>query len=142
MKELLGTWRLVSWRTTYDTGRVIFPMGEDAQGWILYTADGYMAAFLSRAGRPAFTTGEALSADDAEKVAAWDSFFAYSGTYEVDGERVVHHITSSMYPNWVGGDQERNARLDGDTLILTTPPQKTRRGTQTSEVVWRRAVES
>jgi hypothetical protein len=127
-------------RTTYDSGREIFPLGEDAQGWLLYTPDGYMAAFLSRANRPAFETGEMLSADDAEKVRAWDSFFSYCGRYEVRGNEVVHHVESSIYPNWIGDAQARTMRLEGDRLILTTPPQKTRRGVQTSEVVWRRAV--
>lgn len=138
--QLVGTWKLERWRTTYDSGREIFPMGEDAQGWLLYTPDGHMAAFLSRAGRPAFESGEMLSAEDAEKVRAWDSFFSYCGRYEVRGDEVVHHIDASLYPNWIGDAQARTMRLEGDRLTLTTPPQKTRRGLQTSEVVWRRAV--
>ncbi len=138
--QLVGTWTLERMRTTYDSGREIYPLGEDAQGWLLYTPDGYMAAFLSRANRPAFETGEMLSADDAEKIRAWDSFFSYCGRYEVRGNEVVHHVESSIYPNWIGDAQARTMRLEGDRLILTTPPQKTRRGVQTSEVVWRRAV--
>lgn len=138
--QLVGTWTLERMRTTYDSGRKIYPLGEDAQGWLLYTSDGYMAAFLSRAGRPAFESGEMLSADDAEKVRAWDSFFSYCGRYEVRGDDVVHHVEASLYPNWVGDAQVRTMHLEGDRLTLTTPPQKTRRGVQTSEVVWRRAV--
>ena len=90
--QLVGTWTLERRRTTYDSEREIYPLGEDAQGWLLYTPDGYMAAFLSRANRPAFETGEMLSADDAEKVRAWDSFFSYCGRYEVRGNEVVHHV--------------------------------------------------
>lgn len=138
--QLVGAWKLERWRTTYDSGREIFPFGEEAQGWLLYTSDGYMAAFLSRANRPAFATGEMLSADDTEKVHAWDSFFSYCGRYEVRGDEVVHHIEGSLYPNWIGEAQARTMRLEADRLTLTTPPQKTRRGVQTSEVVWRRAV--
>ncbi len=92
--QLVGTWTLERMRTTYDSGREIYPLGEDAQGWLLYTPDGYMAAFLSRANRPAFETGEMLSADDAEKVQAWDSFFSYCGRYDVLGDEVVHHVES------------------------------------------------
>lgn len=138
--QLVGAWTLERFLTTYDSGREIFPMGEDAQGWLLYTPDGYMAALLSRADRPAFETGEMLSADDAEKVRAWDSFFSYCGRYEVRGGEVVHHIEGSLYPNWIGQAQARTIRLEGNRLTLTTPPQKTGRGVQTSEVVWRRAV--
>ena len=138
--QFVGAWTLERWRTIYDSGREIFPMGEDARGWLLYTADGYMAAFLSRADRPAFETGEMLSADDAEKVRAWGSFFSYCGRYEIRGADVVHHIEGSVYPNWVGDAQARTMHLEGDRLTLTTPPQKTRRGIQTSEVAWRRAA--
>ena len=136
---LIGTWRLERWRTIYDSGREIFPMGEDAQGWLLYTNDGHMAAFLSRADRPPFETGEMLSADDAEKVRAWDSFYSYSGRYEIGDGEVVHHLEACIYPNWVGKPQPRQMKLEGDRLTLSTPPQKTRRGEQWSEVVWRRA---
>ncbi len=115
-------------------------MGEDAQGRLLYTSDGYMAAFLSRANRPAFETGEMLSADDEEKVRAWDSFVSYCGNYEVRGDQVLHHVEGSIYPNWIGETQARTMHLKGNRLTLTTPPQKTRRGIQTSEVLWRRAV--
>ena len=137
-EELIGAWILERWRTIYDTGRDIFPMGKDAQGWLLYTPDGYMSAFLSRANRPAFETGEMLSADNHEKVRAWDSFFSYTGRYEIRGTEVIHHIEGSLYPNWIGDAQVRTMRLDGGRLILSTPPQKTKRGVQTSEVVWRR----
>ncbi len=139
-EDLIGAWTLERWRTMYDTGREIFPMGEDAQGWLLYTPDGYMAAFLSRADRPAFETGEMLSAQDAEKVRAWDSFFSYTGRYEIRGTEVIHHIEGSLYPNWVGDAQVRTMRFDAGHLVLTTPPQKTKRGVQTSEVVWRRSA--
>ena len=76
----------------------------------------------------------------AEKVKAWDSFFSYCGRYEVRGDQVVHHIEGSLYPNWIGEAQTRMMRLDGDRLTLGTLPQKTRRGVQTTEVVWRRAA--
>ena len=139
-ERLQGTWTLETWRAVYDSGRVIYPMGEDAEGWLLYTAGGYMAAFLARAGRASFTTGEALTADDAEKIAAWDSFFAYSGTYEVVGSTVRHHIDACQYPNWIGDVQVREMVFEDGRLILKTPPQKTGRGTQHSEVIWRRAA--
>ncbi len=137
--KLLGAWELVSWRAIYDSGRIISPYGEDAEGRLLYTADGRMAAFLTRAGRAAFETGEALTADAAEKVAAWDSFFAYSGTYEIEGDTVHHRIDICQYPNWIGDVQSREMVFDGDTLTLKTPPQQTSRGMQHSEVLWRRA---
>ena len=40
--QLVGTWRLVSWETRYEDGSVIHPMGDDAVGFLVYAADGYI----------------------------------------------------------------------------------------------------
>lgn len=138
VEQLLGTWELVRWETSYDDGRTIYPMGEDAKGFIMYTTDGYMSAALFRGNRPNFETGEALTASDAEKVAGWDSYYSYGGPFEIDGDRVIHTVAHTIYPNWLGGTQVREISFEGEHLILTTPPQKTRRGTQNSRVIWRR----
>jgi len=138
VEQLLGTWELVRWETSYDDGRTIYPMGEDAKGFIIYTTDGYMSAALFRGNRPNFETGEALTASDAEKVAGWDSYYSYGGPFEIDGDRVIHTVAHTIYPNWLGGTQVREISFEGEHMILTTPPQKTRRGTQNSRVIWRR----
>lgn len=136
--ELVGSWRLERWETRYDDGRVIHPMGADAQGLLIYTADGYMAAMLYRNARAPFTTGEALTAGVEEKVVGWDGYFSYAGRYEVEGDTVRHFVEVSQYPNWVGTTQIRTMAYRGDELSLTTLPQTTRRGVQTSELRWRR----
>jgi hypothetical protein len=136
--DLVGSWRLERWQTRYDDGRVIHPMGADAQGLLIYAADGYMAAVLYRNARPPFTTGEALTAGIEEKIGGWDSYFSYAGRYDVVGDTVRHHVEASQYPNWVGTTQIRVIACRGDQLSLTTLPQTTRRGVQTSELRWRR----
>jgi hypothetical protein len=35
---------------------------------------------------------------------------------------VIHHVEPSLFPNWVGGDQERWVELAGDQLILSASP--------------------
>jgi hypothetical protein len=38
---LIGTWRLLSWETrSLVDGRVSYPLGEDAVGYIMYGQDG------------------------------------------------------------------------------------------------------
>ena len=137
--RLLGTWHLARWESRYDDGRVIFPMGEDAIGFLIYAADGYMAATLSRRDRAPFVTGEMLSAEIAEKARGWDSYFSYVGRYEVGEGKVTHYVEASQFPNWVGDAQLRLMNLDGERLELATEPQKSRRGTQTSHLMWQRA---
>ena len=43
---------------------------------------------------------------------------------ELKGDTMHHHVTASLYPNWVGTRQVRHARLSdgGDTLELWTDP--------------------
>ena len=93
--QLVGTWRLVSWETRYQDGSVIHPMGDAADGFLVYAADGYMAATLSRSNRPAFTTGEMMTADVQEKARGWDSYFSYVGRYEIGDGQITHHIEVS-----------------------------------------------
>jgi Lipocalin-like domain len=39
---------------------------------------------------------------------------AHAGCYSFHGDRVIHHVELSLFPNWVGGDQERLVELAGD----------------------------
>ena len=58
--------------------------------------------------------------------AAYLGYIAYFGTYEVapDGRSVVHHVEGALNPAWVGGDQVRQLRFDGDRLVLSADVRK------------------
>jgi YD repeat-containing protein len=45
---LLGAWRLVSWEARDATGRITYPLGEDARGQLSYDGSGRMSAQLMR----------------------------------------------------------------------------------------------
>ena len=53
--EVLGAWELVSYtaQDTHSEGPITYPLGPDALGLIMYTADGYMSAQIMRPDRPA-----------------------------------------------------------------------------------------
>ena len=57
---------------------------------------------------------------------AYLGYIAYFGTYEVaaDGESVVHHVEGALNPAWVGGDQVRRMRFDGERLVLSADVKK------------------
>ena len=38
----------------------------------------------------------------------------------------MHHVQGALNPAWVGGDQVRRMRFDGDLLILSTEVAKGR----------------
>ena len=60
------------------------------------------------------------SATDAEKLAAYDSFVANSGTYEVADSTLTIHPIVARSPNYMsGGSDKYHFRVSGDTLWLS-----------------------
>ena len=119
-KDLLGAWHLESWSFVYDEGRPPeYPLGPDARGIILYTADGHVSATLMRTSGPA------------------DSF-AYAGRYDVRDGAVFHSIEIATNPALVGITSTRYIALDGDRLTLSGPDFSAGSG-RTQKIVWRRA---
>ena len=117
---LLGTWHLVRWEIAYGDGRAAtLPFGEQATGLISYTADGTMQACIARGDRQRLSSASMRSAPEAECLAAFESYFQYAGPYEIrrtagEKQQVVHHVTHSLNPNFVGTQQVRNMAFAAD----------------------------
>lgn len=75
-ERLLGAWRLVSYVAVDEAGELDYPLGEDAEGLIVYTPQGWMSAQLVRRDRPPFTEGRLESGSDAELAAAGRGFIS------------------------------------------------------------------
>jgi hypothetical protein len=57
---------------------------------------------------------------DAEKLAAFDSFFANGGTYELSGSTMTIHPTVARVPNYsAGGWTKYTVRIEGNNLYMT-----------------------
>jgi hypothetical protein len=123
-EQLLGTWRLASYYTEGTDGSIVYPMGQQARGFIMYLPDGYMSANLMVPGRPAYSGGIAETATPPELAAAALGYFAYAGRYEVDepAQAVRHHIEVALAPNLAGSTQFRHVRFEGRRLILRGDP--------------------
>lgn len=116
---LVGTWRLARWTISYDDGRApTLPFGNSVSGLLIYSNDGHMSGNIARAGRKPLSSESARTAPAEEKIAAFESFFSYAGTYEVLGEEVIHHVTMALYPNLVGTVQRRRMRFSDEGLEL------------------------
>jgi hypothetical protein len=111
----------LSFEVRTSSGEVSYPLGRDSAGLLLYGQDGYMAVSLMRAERAHLTSGDVWTASSEEKLAAYDSYNSYSGRYEVKHDKVIHHVELSLFPNWIGGSQERYFEFSGDSLMLRTP---------------------
>jgi Lipocalin-like domain len=136
---LLGSWDLVSLENRGEDGSVHRPFGEHPVGRLTYTADGLMSAQIMHGERAKFKTAALYGGTPEEKVAAYDGYIAYYGSFVIDTatRMLTHHVTASLFPNWLGGDQVRFYELNGDTLTLTSKSFAAH-GTQvTPHVVWR-----
>jgi hypothetical protein len=138
MDPFVGTWRLVSFELRTSDGQVNYPYGKDAIGYVMYSHDGYVTFTVMSANRPKFASADIAAGSSAEKAAAVDTYFSYCGTYKVRGDRVIHHLEVSLFPNWIGGDQERIFEFKGNRLILRTPPLSWGGREQTGMVTWER----
>ena len=135
---LVGAWRLVSWENQAADGQVSHPMGPNPIGYVIYTGDGRFSVTISRLGRARFAAGDLLSGTTEEKARAVEGFVAYAGRYSFHGDRVIHHVELSLFPNWVDTDQERWVKLAGDRLTLSASPLPLAGKQQVPRLVWER----
>jgi hypothetical protein len=137
-EALVGAWQLLSWENRAADGQVTYPMGTDALGSLLYTASGRFSVTISRRGRAGFAAGDLLGGTTEEQARAVEGFVAYAGRYSFHGDRVVHHVELSLFPNWVGSDQQRWVELNGDRLTLSARPLLLASQLQVPRLVWER----
>jgi hypothetical protein len=122
-QQLVGAWRLRSYTDEpVDGSGKSHPMGENVQGLIMYTPDGFMSAQLMTAGRPGFASGDWFDGSDEEYRAEAGGYIAYSGPYAVNevDQTLTHTMDVSLFPNWIGQTQPRIVELTEDTLKLST----------------------
>ncbi|MCX4867419.1 lipocalin-like domain-containing protein [Streptomyces sp. NBC_00257] len=104
--DLIGVWTLDSFHDIDATGtRAEGPLGAAPRGTLIYTADGRVSVHMMRA-------------PDADPVPGSNDYMGYTGTWRVTGSRVTHAIEITPRRPWVGTEQTRGARLEGDRLTL------------------------
>ena len=140
-EQLVGAWKLVRWEISYSDGRELsLPYGEDAEGMIMYTPDGYMSAVLHRSARGPVSTQYVREAPAPEKAALFDAVMYYGGRYRIDAEDVIHQVEHALNPDLAGTEQLRHVAFDGDSLYLTGEEKVEAAGlTRFHKVHWRRA---
>ncbi len=89
-----------------------------------------------------FAADDLLSVTKEEQAQAEQTYVCYCGRYDFLGDRVVHHVEMSLFPNWIGGDQERLVDLRGNRLTLSTRALLLRGIQQTAHLIWERVSTS
>ena len=119
--RLVGSWTLESYDAIAPDGARSLPFGR-AVGRLSYDADGNMSGQVMRPDRALVSLRES-----AQQVrAAYTGYIAYFGTYTINdaGDVVTHHVLGALNPAWVGGDQVRRMRFEGDRLVLQADVMK------------------
>jgi len=112
---LVGIWKLVSFHVeTEGSNEQRLWWDGHPVGFVIFTGEGRMLALLTAGDRIASATADQLIR----------TMCAYSGRYHVEGNRLSTIVDSAWLPAWVGTEQPRTFKRDGDTLSLMTDFQE------------------
>ena len=121
--KLIGSWKLLSWTYQNEAGETINYLGENPVGILMYDRTGMMNAQLMKSGRRSFASEAINGGSSEEMVHAFSTYLAYFGQfYEQAPGEIVHIVTGSLFPNWLGNKEVRYGTIEDDLLILSTPP--------------------
>jgi hypothetical protein len=113
--KIAGSWKIVSWEGEFQaTGEREAVMGKNPTGYVIFTPEGRFMCVLTGEGRTAAKTDE-------DRAALLKSVVAYTGMYRLEGDKFIVKVDASWNPAWVGTDQERTFKIDGDRLQTFSP---------------------
>ena len=120
----VGAWKLLSSEMRTSTGEVLYPLGPDCAGSILFDETGCLSAQLMRPDRPKFFSGDIVRGTDEEIKAAYQGYVAFWAKYQFDEAKreLTYVIDGSLFPNWVGHTNLRFYEFEGNRLTFRTPP--------------------
>jgi hypothetical protein len=115
-KQIVGTWALVSVVYEDTATKERTPIyGEHPKGIQIATAAGRWFALMTAEGRM-------IPKTDEDRAQALKSMIAYTGRYRVEDGKVITKVEAAWNEAWVGGEQVRHIRFEGDKLFIESPP--------------------
>ena len=91
-------------------------LGEHPRGYQIATPEGRWLALVTADSRPVPKTDE-------DRAKALRSMIAYSGRYRVEDGKVITKVEVAWNEAWVGGEQVRFLRFEGDDILhIESPP--------------------
>ena len=114
--RIVGNWKLVGVVYEDTAGQRTPVLGAHPTGYQIATAGGRWLALVTAEGR-------AVPQTDADRAQALRTMISYTGRWRVEGDRVVTRVEAAWNQAWVGTDQARIFRFEGDLLHLESPPQ-------------------
>jgi hypothetical protein len=113
--KVLGIWKLISVEIEVQrTGQIELPMGENPAGYAVFTREGRAFFIL---------TGELRqpATNDEQRAGLLNTLVASTGTYRLEGDKWITKVEVAWNPEWVGSEQARVFKLDGNRLQVLSP---------------------
>lgn len=135
--KVVGLWKTISFESEFQaTGERETVLGKNPTGYIMFTPEGRMWSIVTGEKREAPKT-------DQDRVALFKTMFASTGIYRVEGDNLITKVDVSWNPAWLGTEQVRFFKIDGDRLqhisawmpAVTKPERGMARGILTLERV-------
>ena len=116
-ERIVGTWKLVSVMYEDAQTKELTPvLGAHPRGYQIATPEGRWIAVVTADGRP-------IPKTDEDRARALRTMIAYSGRYRVEDGKVITKVEVAWNEAWVGGEQIRFLRFEGDDVLhIESPP--------------------
>ncbi len=112
--KILGIWKLVSFEAEIQaTGKKEPVMGQNPTGYVIFTPEGRAMFILTGEGRKAPKTIQ-------DRADLLNSLVAYTDMYRIEGDKWITKIDVAWNPEWIGTEQARFFKVDGDRLQVVT----------------------
>jgi hypothetical protein len=112
--KIVGIWKLVSYEVEPQaTGQREPVLGKAPTGALIFTPEKRMTVVNTGEGRKAPNT-------DQDRADLFKSMVAYTGNYRVEGDKWITKVDVAANPAWVGTEQTRFFRVDGNRLQEST----------------------
>ena len=117
--KLAGSWKLVSFFTEDVATRARNNLyGEHPNGYIGITREGTEARFFGLV----TPDGQQAAHSVEEQAAVYRAMLAYTGKLTLDGGKFIVNVDLAWNRDWVGTEQVRFWRIDGNRLLITSAP--------------------
>ena len=113
--KIMGIWRLVAFEAEIQaTGNKEPVMGQNPTGYVIFTPEKRAFFILTGEGRTSPKTAQ-------DRAALLNTLISYTGIYRVEGDKWITKIDVAWSPDFVGTEQMRFFKIDGNRLhVLTT----------------------
>jgi Lipocalin-like domain len=110
---LLGAWKLISFQTATEDGDERRDVYDPHPLGCLVITENRFTAILTASDQPR----------DADGAVLFERMTAYTGRCRIESDKIITTVDVSWHPAWLGSEQIRFFKVDGDRLSISSLPQ-------------------